>query len=459
MRKIRKSLIALLTAMVLVAAACSDTTDDGAEVDASEGTDETTESEAEEPSEEEPSEEETTGDEPAEEEEAAPAAVMSGGTDRDFSVLAPATGETIVVGLVNTEGPAGLDFPEIRTLGAATVQYLNDHGGFGGRVVQLETCNADGSPEGSQACAQELAGKDVEMVFLGLDLFPDYATYDAEGINVIGAIPLFPADYAAEVVYLSGGNFLLNAGIVGVAIEEFGASSVAIVSGDNAGQNSSEAALIEVLEANEIEFVSIKGGNDETDAGFQALVSQALNSEPDVLVSLYGDAGCIGMMRGRAALGTDIPVLASNTCIAADVLEAAGDAADGWFFVGGADEPVTVEHASQQAAAAIEVGGAPEDVVISSLGLGNLSQIMFLTTAAAANDLAAGGGEITGESVYDHLLNNPNGDLRVFPGGAVLDCGAVAASPSVCNWETPIGEYADGGAPRLTRLDVTPFLP
>ncbi len=387
------------------------------------------------------------------------ASMMSGGTDRDFSALPPATGEPIVVGMINTEGPAGLDFPEIRTLGEATVGYLNDHGGFGGRVIELETCVVDGSPEGSQRCAQELAGKGVESVFLGLDLFPDYATYEAEGIGVYGVIPLFPADYASSALYLSGGNSLLNAGIVGTAIEEFGASSVAIVSGDNAGQNSSEASLIAVLEANGVEYVSIKGGNDETDAGYQALVSQALNAEPDVLVSLYGDAGCIGMMRGRAALSTDIPVLAANTCIAADVLDAAGDTADGWYFVGGADEEVTVERAAQQAAAAIELGGSPDDVVISLLGLGNLSQIMFFTTAAAANDLAASGADVTGESIFNHIKTNPNGDLRIFPNGSIIGCGSVPAFVSVCNWEVPVGQYSDGAAPVLGRLDVIPYLP
>ncbi len=95
-------------------------------------------------------------------------------------------------------------------------------------------CIADASPESSQLCAQELAGKNVEMVLIGLDLFPDYATYDAADIPVAGIIPLFPADYASDAIYFGGGNATLAAGNAYVAKEYFEAEKVAIISADNA---------------------------------------------------------------------------------------------------------------------------------------------------------------------------------------------------------------------------------
>ena len=61
------------------------------------------------------------------------------------------------------EGTPGLDFPEIRTHLQASVDYLNEHGGMGGRPIRVEHCTAKGSPETSQACAQELVGKGVEQ--------------------------------------------------------------------------------------------------------------------------------------------------------------------------------------------------------------------------------------------------------------------------------------------------------
>ncbi len=98
-------------------------------------------------------------------------------TDAPSGEDGPPTGPEMLVGMVNTEGnPNGLDFPDIRRFAEAAFEYMNAHGGFGGRPVKLETCVAGGTPETSQACAQELVGKGVELILLGLDLFPDFAT-------------------------------------------------------------------------------------------------------------------------------------------------------------------------------------------------------------------------------------------------------------------------------------------
>ncbi|MDG2439119.1 MAG: hypothetical protein P8M10_07365, partial [Ilumatobacter sp.] len=64
----------------------------------------------------------------------------------DFQSLGPAAGDPIVIGMVNTEGTPGLDFPEMRTDTDLAVTYLNEHGGMGGRPVQIEHCAAAGSP-------------------------------------------------------------------------------------------------------------------------------------------------------------------------------------------------------------------------------------------------------------------------------------------------------------------------
>ncbi len=381
----------------------------------------------------------------------------------DFSSLEPATGDPMIVGLVNTEGPAGLDFPEIRSISEASVEYLNEHGGMGGRPMQLEVCIADSSPESSQACAQELSGKGVEMVFLGLDLFPDYPTYAASGIPVTGVLPLFPADYAAEAIYMNGGNATLGAAIAATAAELFQADNVAIVSADNPGTNGSEAAAIAALEAAGISYRSIKGSDNETDAGFQGLVREALSDDPQVLISLYGDAGCVGMMRGRVAIGTDVPVIASNTCAVGEVLEAAGDDAMGWYFTAGGDRPDSVEIQAVKEAVALDIGGGAADVRLSDQGLGSLPPLMFFTFAAAANDLAASGGAITGQSVYDHLKANESGELSVVPDGGQMRCGAAPAYQSVCNFNLFIGEYVGDGRVDIVDgfedLDVLDYLP
>ena len=122
------------------------------------------------------------------------------------------------------------------------------------------------------------------------------------------------------------------------AVENFDAKTAGIISADNAGANGTEAALKTALDNAGITYTSVKGGDNETDAGFQGLMSQATADDPDVLFSLYADAGCIGTMRGRTSLGIETPVITTNICGADEVISVVGDDALGWYFIGGATE-------------------------------------------------------------------------------------------------------------------------
>ncbi len=374
-----------------------------------------------------------------------------------IAALDPPTGEPIVIGMVNTEGTPGLDFPEMRTDTDLAVNYLNEHGGMGGRPIQIEHCAAAGSPETSQACAQELSGKGVEFVMLGLDLFPGYDTFAASDIPVFGALPILPPDYTADALFLTGGNATTMAAMVALAVEKYGAESVGIISADNAGANGSEAALIGALDKVGIPYVSIKGGDNETDAGFQGLLREANAGSPDILMSLYADAGCIGVMRGRVQLGIETPMVSTAICGSSEVLDVVGDDAVGWSFVGiGAptDTP---------AADAFEAMLEPEygDLESATLGLGALGITQVVTLARVANAVAAEGGEVNGQSIQDRLRTAT--DLASFPNDSPLACGLAENYPSVCSFEFPIGEYLAGGEvetiPGFESVSVVDYLP
>jgi branched-chain amino acid transport system substrate-binding protein len=385
--------------------------------------------------------------------------------DDEFSVfpsLPPATGEPMTVGLVNTEGTPGLDFPDIRLAVSEAFDYLNEHGGVGGRPVTLETCTANGSPETSQACAQELTGKGVELVLVGLDLFPDYATYTAAGVPVIGMLPILPGDYSADALFITGGNATTTSAMAAVAKDYFQAATVGIVSADNAGANGTLASLTASLDKAGIAWTSVKGGDNETDAGYQGLMREAAADNPDLLVSLYSDAGCIGTIRGRASLGIEIPVLTTSLCSSADVLELVGVDALGWNFVGASTQEDTPELAILQEIMAPVLDVEPEEVDSTALGLGGLGLVMTMTVAVLANRIAADGGEVTGASIYE-LLENGDDDLYSWPGTTPLDCGAAPAYPAVCAFEFPASEYIEGGEvvtiPGLEAVSALEYLP
>ncbi len=378
-----------------------------------------------------------------------------------FPTLGPPTGEEIVIGLVNTEGTPGLDFPDIRIDIQAAVDYVNQHGGMGGRPIRIENCTAKGSPETSQACAQEMAGKQVELVMLGLDLFPDYATYAAADIPVIGILPILPGDYSADALFLTGGNATITGAIAAVAKDHFRAKTVGIVGSDNPGSSGSEALLTAALDIAGIAHVTVKGGDNETDAGYEGLVREAAKDDPDLLVSLYSDAGCIGMIRGRASLGITIPVITTAICSSGDVLDEVGDDAVGWSFVGASTQEETPESAILAEVLAPALGVAPEDVDSASLGLGGLGLLGIMSLAEYANLIAGQGDEVTGASLYAYLGSSTG--LRLWPGGAEMECGAAPKYPSICSFTLPVSEYLAGGSvvtiEGLEAVSAKPYLP
>ena len=450
-RKHHVRVLAGLAAMALVAASCGSDSDSSSDTEAPVDTEaavETTTADTE-PADTEPADTEPADTEPAD------TTAPEGG--EGFSALPPPDGEPMIIGMVNTEGSPGLDFPEISSTARATVDFLNDHGGMGGRPIELEVCNAAGSPETSQACAQELAGKDVELVMLGLDLFPGYDTFTASDIPVTGVLPILPGDYTANALFLGGGNTTTTAAMAAFAKENFNATTAGIVSADNAGANGTEADLKKALDTAGITYVSIKGGDNETDAGFQGLMAQATADDPDVLFSLYADAGCIGTIRGRVALGIETPVITTAICSSAEVTDQVGDDAEGWYFIGASTEETGTPEADDLQVILQSLGFTNS----TELGLGGLAATGLLSLALIAETVAADGGDVTGASIYE-ALGASDGVVN-WPDRNPFACGAAAAYPTICNFIFPIATWTPGvgveTVPGFEALDTTPYLP
>jgi branched-chain amino acid transport system substrate-binding protein len=246
-----------------------------------------------------------------------------------------------------------------------------------------------------------------------------------------------------------------------VAKDHFQAESVGIVSADNAGANGTEAALTQSLDLAGIAHTTVKGGDNETDAGYQGLMRQAADGDPDVLISLYSDAGCIGTMRGRASLGIDIPVITTGICSSADVIDEVGDDAVGWTFIGVATPEDTPEVAILQEVLAPALDLDPADVDPTALGLGGLGMFMMMSLAEYSNRMAAEGVEVTGDSLYEYT--GTTSGLTFWPGDTVIECGASPNYPSICSFTFPFAEYLEGGdiitIPGLEAVSSLPYLP
>lgn len=393
---------------------------------------------------------------------AAPETTATGGettmapeTTAGPTTLPPPSGEPFVVGVVNTEGAPGLDFPDFTNAFKAAAEYANTElGGFGGRPVELEICISQGSPESSQACAQDLAAQGVALAVIGLDVFVDYATFSAAGIPVIGAVPILPPDYTADAVYITAGNLVVQGSTANAITNPkyLGLKSVAVIANDAAATVSALASLEPALAKGGASVVVVKGGETETDAGYRSLMQQAAESNPEAIISLYGQAGCVALMRARVELGVTAPVFSNTACLADRVIEAVGDDAVGWYFAGSTGGVETDDTKTMRKYVAAVTGGTPEEV--DPFGFTSLGWLEMLTVQRVAAGI---GPDATGPAIIDVFRSRK---ALQWGSDAALECGSVASLPAVCSFAIPFAEYtADGaaaafGGDNISALDV-----
>jgi len=369
------------------------------------------------------------------------------------------TGPPLRIGIINSEGAPGLDFPELTEGFEAAGLYANDKlGGFGGRTVETVPCVAGGTPESSQQCAQQLVDDGVDLVMVGIDVFTDFTTLEAAGIPVVGTIPVLPGDYQQQhAVFTTGGNLSIMPAIVRIAKEDLGAKSVGLVSTDNAAGNVGLKLMTDSLDKAGIEYTVVKGGDDETDAGYQGLVRTATADGPDALISLYTGAGCTGTIRARASLGLDIPAIAIATCGTEEVLDATGDDAAGWIFGGASGEETGLVRVAKKYLAKVQ-GVSRKKADAGGLAL--VGFVALASVAEASQDLAAGG-EVTGTSVFDAFATAKG--RRLWGGGQPYECGQVAEYPAVCAFAIPFAVVGPGGKLKPYEggklVDGIPYLP
>jgi branched-chain amino acid transport system substrate-binding protein len=380
------------------------------------------------------------------------------------STIAAPTGEPFVIGVVNTEGgPAGLDFPEIRTAHQAAANWANEtRGGIAGRPIELVTCASTGTPEASQSCAQQLTSSDVDLVLIGFDVFVDYTTFAAAELPIIGVVPVLPGDYsAAQARYLTGGNLVIMTTLARYLSDPAYAkvAKAGVILPDSPASNSGLAQLEPSMAKGGVELVVVKGGENATDAEYQSLLRSLDDAGVEAIISLYGDAGCIGTMRARQALGMTQPAYTTGLCASAEVIDGAGDAAVGWTFAGAAATPDPADVAEQRAAVADVLGTAPDSVDIG--GFAGLGWLQMLTVIDAANQTGLTGDALTGQAIFDRLGADP--PIGFGSTAQLLTCGRRPDLVSLCGFALPFARVDTPGQLTLLAdgelIDGEPMLP
>jgi branched-chain amino acid transport system substrate-binding protein len=246
-----------------------------------------------------------------------------------------ATGEPIVLGMINQENTPVGSYPELSSAARAAIEFVNaELGGVHGRPIQLEVCNTEFSPEGSTACAQGFVQSGVPAVLGGIDVFGNgIDTLRDNGIPFVGGIPVSTQAVTNDNSFQwSGGTWGATVAFAHHAATEVGAEKVAIVYPEFGPITSSAEygrTTLEKLGVSDVSMVPYPITATDLTSPLQA----ANSGDPDAIVMLAADTGCKGAFDGFATVGVTAEVYLVGACASPAIIEAAGpEKTDGTIF-------------------------------------------------------------------------------------------------------------------------------
>ena len=235
--------------------------------------------------------------------------------------------------------------PEIFDAVDAAVEAINGAGGIadpaGGpnRPLEVVRCEAGagGNVEADVAlrCAQDSIDEGAIAV-LGKYLFgaDGTQTWAQAGIPMIGTSPVETEDFINEMVYpLSGGAITGGPG-VGIALQQAGAKTIALVTGDvDAGRQL--PGLMKPGLASEEDLVQEVYVPLDPSADYTPQLSQLVSANPDA-IAVFGSSDInVRVIAGLRSAGYAGLIAVPGTGLTPDGIEVLGDAAEGVLLVSG----------------------------------------------------------------------------------------------------------------------------
>ncbi|MCW2890346.1 MAG: branched-chain amino acid transport system substrate-binding protein [Streptosporangiaceae bacterium] len=247
-----------------------------------------------------------------------------------------ATGQPIVVGMINNDtNPLG-SFVEVRKAAQAAVSYVNDSlGGAGGRPIKLAVCASNGSAPASANCAAELLGQKPAVVVGGLDLGADGSVpaLAKAGVPYVPSSPIGAVEFTSPNSFapVAGASGSMSAGAAYVA-DKLSPKKVAVLFNDNPqARLAAENFVKKVLNGKGVTNVALVAfGNNETD--MTGPVSQALKGGTDTVIGIMQGSGCANVLKAKQSLGSTAKFLFPGSCADPQVIKAAGPGAEGAYF-------------------------------------------------------------------------------------------------------------------------------
>jgi ABC-type branched-subunit amino acid transport system substrate-binding protein len=248
------------------------------------------------------SESTTATEEPAEESTGTEEGEEAEGSGAEES---EATGEPIVTMTytdVNTEGP---QYKNIEETERVYQEWINSHGGIGGRPLEAKFCDAHGTPTAAAACAREAVSDKAVAVVGNFTFTGDAVVPILEKGNTAlfgNCCAISPLELTSKISFPMGNQPLYGVGLVHKAVEQ-GCEHIkgVIIEGAEAFEPLMENAA--KVEGTKIEkFIKLPG----TAQDYSAQVAEATSGDTDCLVMIVSETPYIAWMPAFAQSGSEV---------------------------------------------------------------------------------------------------------------------------------------------------------
>ncbi len=335
--------------------------------------------------------------------------------------------------------------PEIFDAVDAAVEAINGAGGIadpaGGpnRPLEVVRCEAGagGNVEADVAlrCAQDSIDAGVIAV-LGKYLFgaDGTQTWAGAGIPMIGTSPVETEDFINELVYpLSGGAITGGPG-VGIALQQAGAKTIALITGDvDAGRQL--PGLMTPGLASEDDLVQEVYVPLDPSADYTPQLSQLVSANPDG-IAVFGSSDInVRVIAGLRGAGYTGLIAVPGTGLTPDGIEVLGDAAEGVLLVSGFEAATGTSDAIGQFNA--EMDATAPDAARTELAVNAWSSVHLFAEVLGELDT------IDSASLVAALNNRPV-DLGVAPPFTLGVADNQLGLPRVFRVTFQVQEISDG---------------
>jgi len=242
------------------------------------------------------------------------------------------SGAPIKVGLMYTDDNALGNSPEIRDAGLAAQSYVNAHGGFDGRPLQLVTCNGKNNPANDAECAQQFVNSKVITV-LGLD-----GVWGSAGVPIINragilnqTLAISGPEYSSPNAYPFNGELIAAGNAIADYAAENGVKSVACIYAEVASlEQSCKEYIGKNLQAKGITVTQIPVPVTTTDMGQYA--QKLAQTKADLVAPVSGVPFTTALITAAQQNGYNPKWFVPGTNATPDFFKALGSGANGMDF-------------------------------------------------------------------------------------------------------------------------------